>query len=217
MVGKRKIHSKVAMVAAGNNVTDNAVAYEMSTALQSRLIHLDMGVDKNDWMEWAIQNGIDSRIIGFIEFKPTLLYNFDPNHTDHTFAAPRTWEFSSRLIKGHSVTMEDLPILSGTVGPGPAMEFISFTEVYSQLPKISEIVADPENAPLPNELSMRYALATHLADRADDTNLDAFIKYMDRLPVETSVVFMRIVSIRDRELLRHKGMQGLYTKLMDLL
>ena len=38
MVGLRKLHSHVAIVAAGNLASDNAIVEDMSTALQSRMV-----------------------------------------------------------------------------------------------------------------------------------------------------------------------------------
>ena len=217
MIGKHNLHKRLWMVAAGNNTSDNAVAYEMSTALQSRLIHLDLQINVPQWIQWAINNGIDSRILAFIEWKNEALYRFDPNHTDHTYAAPRTWEFVSRLIHKQDVSMQDLPLIAGAIGPGTASEFLTFTEVYSKLPKISDIEKDPASAAVPDELSMRYAMAIHLGEGATSKNLSSIIKYMDRLPIEISVVFMRIINGRNKDMMREKAMQELHLKLMPMM
>ena len=216
-MGKRDLHKRVRIIAAGNNMQDNAVVYEMSTAFQSRLIHLDLGVNKGDWVNWALGAGIDSRIIGFIEFKPDMLYTFDPNHSDHTYASPRTWEFVSKLIIYTDVSNADLPLLAGTLGPGVAQEFITYVQVYSQLPTIEDIVAKPETATVPSEISMKYAMATFLADHMNQTNVKELVTYLLRLPVETRVVCLRMTNKRSPDLMQHKALQPLYQDLMRLM
>lgn len=87
-VGQHPLHESVAIVAAGNLATDKAIVNRMGTAMQSRMIHLEMKADRDSWLEWALDNGIDYRIRAFIKFKDTLLHKFDPNHSDKTFPCP---------------------------------------------------------------------------------------------------------------------------------
>ena len=89
MVGLHHLHKHVALMAAGNLETDNAIVQPMSTALQSRLAHLELVVDSKEWVNWATSNGIDHRITAYINFKPGNLYTFNPDHTDKTYASPR--------------------------------------------------------------------------------------------------------------------------------
>lgn len=89
MVGNHKLHKNVAIVAAGNLETDNAIVQPMSTALQSRMAHLELVVDSKEWVDWASSNEIDYRITSYINFRPDALYTFSPDHTDKTYASPR--------------------------------------------------------------------------------------------------------------------------------
>lgn len=203
-MGQKKLHEKVMIVAAGNLTTDNAVAYEMSTALQSRMIHLNMEVNKREWQEWAIQNGIDSRILGFLEYRSGSLHQFNPEHTDLTFPCPRTWEFTSRLIQGQPVVLDDLALLSGTVGLGAAREFIGYCEIYQDLPTIAEIIKDPVKAKMSEEPSAKYAIATYLADHLDISNADKLVVYLQRLPVECQVLCLRIANLRNPRIIDQK-------------
>lgn len=89
MVGSHHLHKNVAIVGAGNLETDNAIVQPMSTALQSRLAHMELVVDPQEWTNWAAENGIDHRISDYIKFKPGQLFTFSPDHTDKTYACPR--------------------------------------------------------------------------------------------------------------------------------
>lgn len=196
MVGQNHLHPNVAIVAAGNKATDNAIVVKLSTALQSRVAHLQLDMSKEEWITWAIANGIDSRIIGFIEFAPGNLHNFDPDHTDNTFACPRTWEMASRYVKGYQVTIDDIDALEGIVGKGAGTEFITFCDIYQSLPAIKDIIADPKGAHLPSEKSQRYALATYVADHMDKANAAPLVDYLKRLDVDFRVVAIRMANVR---------------------
>lgn len=87
-VGTEDLHPSVFIAAAGNLSTDRAITNKMSTAMQSRMINFVMGVNLNDWLDWANEENIDHRIVSFIKFKPELLHNFNPNHNDLTFPSP---------------------------------------------------------------------------------------------------------------------------------
>lgn len=191
-VGNKKLHSKVHLVSAGNLITDNAVVYPMSTALQSRLVHFNMGVSVPDWMEWAISKNFDTRILAFINYKNELLMDFKPDHDDNTFPCPRTWEFVNRLIsKNVEPTEENLNIFAGTIGSGTAVTFTTFCKVYSNLPKISDIIANPITALYPDEVGTKYAVITMLMSKINDSNAEKILEYVSRFPSEMQIVFMR--------------------------
>jgi len=209
MVGVHHLHKNVYIVCAGNLETDNAIVQSLSTALQSRLVHLELKIDHLAWLEWAIANNIDHHITDYVKFKPGVLFTFKADHTDKTYACPRTWEFANRLL--NTVGIQDpsiLPLLTGTLSEGVAREFIGFTKIYDKLPKISTILATPEIAPIPEEPSWLFALTGSLSHNATKSNLSQLMKYIVRLPVEFQVVTLREVVRRNKELLGHAAILG---------
>lgn len=214
-VGLHDLHPRVVIAAAGNLAGDKAIVHEMSTALQSRLIHLELKLDHKEWMEWAIkEGGIDSRILAFLQFKGELLHRFNPEHDEKTFACPRTWEFASRLIKNQNVGMEDLPVLAGTISPGVAHEFISFIKVFDELPKLADIIASPDTITVPHEPSIKFALSTVLADKIDEKNADPLCTFLNRLPVECRVLCMRMLRQRSPQLIRNPHIQKVFQPIL---
>lgn len=208
MVGSRHLHKKVAIVAAGNLETDNAIVQPMSTALQSRLVHLELVVDAKEWGDWAAENNIDHRISDFIKFKPGQLFTFSPDHTDNTYACPRTWEFANRVLQ---VTAEGaperLPMLAGTLSEGVAREFLTFMKIYADLPKPDQIIVSPETVPVPKEPSILFALTGSISHNATTENFAQLMKYVERLPIEFQVVAMRETIRRNKSLAGHASVQ----------
>lgn len=217
MVGDNLLHPKVAMMMAGNLSTDKAITYDLSTAMQSRLIHLEMELSKADWIKWAIENDVDTRITAFIEFRGDLLHTFKPDHNDKTFACPRTWWFLNKLVKGKIINNADLPLFAGTVSQGPAQEFITFVQIFDGLPKLSEIAADPERTPVPYDMGTRYAMVAYLSNNLTDERVEPFLTYIQRFPVEQQVLALRMMKARYPKILMKPIFKTILTKLGNFL
>lgn len=218
-VGDHPLHPAVAIIAAGNKDSDKAVTVKMSTALQSRMIHYEMKVGVPDWIEWAITEGeIDDRIVSFMSFKPDLLMNFKPDHTDNTFACPRTWHFLSKMIKGRTVSTQHLPMMArvaGTVGSGAATDFISFCEAWEKLPTMTQIIDNPDAISIREmEPSTKYAVIGMMVSRHDESNIEALVKFVKKFSIELQVVFMRGVNARNPKLRSRNAEFGKYLMTM---
>lgn len=203
MVGQEELHERVKIICAGNKETDGAIVEPMSTALQSRLVHMELVLNNEEWLDYAYEAGFDHRISDYIKYKGEQLYTFKPDHSDKTYACPRTWEFASKLLRQISDIRDKdtIPLLSGTLSEGVAREFLIFCRVYRELPKIVEILDDPDRIAVPNEPSILYAMSGNLADAAKAENINPLMRYVSRLPKEFQVITLR-------ELLRrHKDLQ----------
>ena len=204
MVGNYNLHPRLVIVCAGNKETDNAIVQPMSTALQSRLVHLELIVDHKEWVNWAAEHGIDHRITSYINFKPGNLYSFMPDHTDKTYAAPRTWEFANRVLKVVDLDHPDLlPMLAGTVSEGVAREFVEFCRIYKDLPKISSILASPTLVPVPDEPSICFAIVGAIAHNINKSNIEKLMLYINRLPLEFQVTCLKESIRRNPEIKGH--------------
>lgn len=200
-VGEYTLPEGARIVAASNRQEDRAGAHQIQAALRNRFIHLDLEVNFEEWMEWAIHSGIATPIRSFLNFKQMLLCKFDPNSPDKAFPTPRSWEFVSKVF---SHTPDDLrqSIFAGCVGMGTAVEFMAFIKLYDQLPNVDKILKDPEGAPVPTETAVVCALIGALSDRAVKLKKDKkikdiapMLKYANRLAAEYSVKLMREVAM----------------------
>lgn len=208
-VGPFDLHENVAMCAAGNLDTDNAIVEEMSTALQSRLVHLELIVDHKQWLDWAFEAKIDHRITSYIQYKPGSLYSFRPEHTDRTYASPRTWEFTDRIIKadGGQVDRVKLPLYAGTISKGEASEFLMFSQIYQSLLTVPQIVARPDTITVPDEPSVLYALCGTISSHLEEKTAESLLIFVKRMPVEFQVVTLREVVRRNKPALQYPAVQ----------
>ena len=208
MVGQYRLHKNVKIVCAGNLDTDNAIVESMSTALQSRLVHIEVTLDVPGWIDWAISKNFDHRITDYIKFKAESLFTFRPDHTDKTYACPRTWEFANRLMPVMDTHPRFRELLSGVLSEGVALEFISFCRVYHSLPKPEQLLKDPTGFVIPDEISVKFALTGVVSSMANEDNLDQLVKFIVRLPNEFQAITIKEIVKRDMKLLNHKAMNS---------
>lgn len=210
MVGEHKLHENVVIVCAGNKDTDNAIVEEMGTALQSRLVHFEVEPDLESFLEYAMDKKFDHTITSFLQFKPDYLMKFDPNHSDRTFACPRTWEFANKMLKRVGLKSPNiLTLLSGALSEGVAREYQVFTQLYGQIPAMNDIVSKPATTEVPYEPSVLYALTGSIAAHATPANLSALMTYVTRLPAEFQAVTLRQIVKKDRTAFNPKTCQPL--------
>lgn len=202
MVGQHKLHPNIVMTCAGNLASDRAIVNQLGTALQSRLVWLQMELDLNEFLEdVAFKQGWDSRIIAYLQYKGIdALHDFKPDHSEKTFCAPRTWEFMNNLIKDEEVVEADTPLYAGTITSGVAVDFVQFTKVFSELTRIDDVVKDPEHARIGKDNATKYANMAHLVEYVDGSNLGKLATYVNRHNAEFRTLFFRGVMVRRPEL-----------------
>ncbi|MEM4270959.1 MAG: hypothetical protein QXO70_02585, partial [Candidatus Pacearchaeota archaeon] len=100
VVNESKIGDNWGIFGGGNLTSDRAYTHEISPPLRDRGSEVQLITPNIDtWTNWALKNNIDSRIIGFLNFKTGSLYvvNFDD---EQKFTTTRGYERLSTLIKG---------------------------------------------------------------------------------------------------------------------
>lgn len=216
-VGQHKLHQNTLIALAGNLETDRAITVQLSTALKSRVSHLIMRTDFTEWLEdVALPQGYDHRIIAYLNWRKDALNNFKPDHSGETFNCQRTWEFMNRLVKDKPILDSKIPLYAGTISSGTAVDFVQFTKVYDDLPKIEDIVADPDSVKIPNDTATRWAVACKLADEVTDGNLGPLCAYINRFGIEFRILFFRTVG-KKPELIGHPELISSRVKLSRYL
>ncbi|MBP3696844.1 MAG: AAA family ATPase [Clostridia bacterium] len=196
VVGEHRLPDNCIVIAAGNRVTDKSVAYKMPKALANRLCHFEIQSDFDSWRDWAVKNGINQKVLGFISFKRDSLMGFDSHNDDNAFPSPRSWEKVSKLLNTVDGNVELMyPMIAGLVGTGAAIEFKTWCDVYNQLPSVKDIF-DGKNPSVPKNTDVLYALISSMFDYAkkhskDLSKIANSIKYAMKLPSDFSFVLFR--------------------------
>ena len=165
-LGQYQVPAGWAILAAGNRQGDRGVTYAMPAPLANRFSHYQVDAHLDDWVAWAYANNIDERIIGFLRFRPDLIFDFDPAQNPVAFPSPRSWEFSHRALQkfaGHGDLL--LETLQACVGPAAGVELNAFIANLEDMPNIEDIV-NGADVPAPSQIDLQYAVASALVGQA---------------------------------------------------
>ena len=162
------------IVAAGNRTKDGAVARAMSSALANRFCHLELRSDADSWVDWGWKNGIHPSVLGFIRFRPDLLFNMSGDR-ERGWPSPRTWARVSRVMKMSERTGLSNRALShiieGLIGVGAAIEFQGFVKWADKLPDIAAILKGDAKIVIPERTDQKFALVSamvhHILEKSD--------------------------------------------------
>jgi hypothetical protein len=165
-LGNYQVPQGWAIFAAGNRQGDRGVTYSMPSPLANRFSHYEIDLNLDDWVAWAYKNSIDERIIGFLRFRPELLFDFDPAHNPVAFPSPRSWEFAHRALQKF-INYPNLLLgsLQACVGQAAGIECHAFIESLDQMPDLDKILSG-EDIKAPDEIDLQYAVASALVGRA---------------------------------------------------
>ena len=154
------------IVAAGNRSTDRAVSYVMSSALSNRFCHVTLEATLEDWLRWGRQADIHPLILGFLRYRPQLLFKMEGS-VEQGWPSPRSWQRVSTLLKSfekQGMTFDALVdiAVAGLVGQGAAMEFAAFRK-YQDSANFAEMALLHNHEPrFPERSDARYAYTSGL-------------------------------------------------------
>jgi len=228
-LGTYQVPEGYMLVAAGNRLEDRASVFEMAAPLKNRFGHCQLREPSVEaWTKWAVDKNIDMRLIGFLNFRRTALYQFDPRLKENAFPTPRSWEHVSNLI--NKLSSNDLvkiqQIVATQVGVGMAGEFATFIRVKDKLKPMEYYLKDPEHCDLPDENTqpdLIWALITafgeHYKANPDVPTLTKIIGVLRRMNEEYAVFTLKLMVTVDRQLtqkiIKIKEASKLARKLID--
>lgn len=206
-IGEYEVPAGWQIIAASNRREDKAGANRIITPLIDRFAYYEVEADLEGWQDWAAENGVDSMVRSFLNFKPASFSTFDPSGNELVFATPRSWAMLSKVLP--ALDDDDrVETATGIIGKGTASEFEAFYRCSSHLPDLKKVAKDPENYPVPvGEPSVMYALCGAMGEAASQASGksskigEAMVVYAQRFPEEFQLLAMRDLIRADRKLI----------------
>jgi hypothetical protein len=206
-IGAYKLPDNVVIIAAGNRESDKGVTYRMPTPLANRFVHLELRVDFESWLDWAVTNRIHEDVVGYCSFAKADLCDFDPRSSGRSFATPRSWSFVSEFLQDKTISDNELTdLVAGSVGEGIAVKFMIHRKVAKDMPNPEDILAGKVKECKIKEISAQYALTIGMCYELKDAYdkfgkkdskkwhelADNFFRFMmDFFPTEMTVMGAR--------------------------
>lgn len=189
VVGEHRLPDNCIVIAAGNRVTDKSVSFKMPKALANRLLHIEIEGSFESWRKWAVQSGINGKVLGYLSFRNDRLFGFDATNDDLAFPTPRSWEMVSSLLNHVTDDVARIyPMIAGLIGSGPAIEFRTWCSVYQDLPTMEEVFSG-RATDVPKGTDAMYALVSSMTAYASEHRNDILaignsLSYAKRLPAD---------------------------------
>lgn len=182
---------------------------DMDPAQENRFVWLNMESDYKAWLKWAVEVGIENKVIEFISTFPEYLYKINE---DDIRATPRSYE---RISKSYAIYKERkdtisknvfMNIIKGNVGRVIAEEFVSFIEadhkplisydeVFSgedlSIEIIDRIKEESHTRLYLSAMNILKVLESNIEKENDTVNIERFIKFLKEYPIDLMVGIMK--------------------------
>lgn len=202
------------IVSAGNLTTDRAIANTMSSALANRFMHFELQANAEDWVLWAQHNDVHPSVIGFINYRPGMLFNMDHENLERGWPSPRSWERVSHMVKLYGDSMHTdsatlRKIVYGLVGNRAGVEFMEFYKINREFDNVLDYMLNPnKEIVIPERSDAKYALVSAMnyllwrGKTTEDENqrLDGFYRIVMKLsPDFASMAMIAAMNGNSRE------------------
>ncbi|MBW2970826.1 hypothetical protein KY320_01550 [Candidatus Woesearchaeota archaeon] len=202
-IGEIALSPDIAIYAAGNAQDDKSNVNGMALALMNRFCHITLMVpDIKEWVDWAIEAGVDDRIIAYLQFRPVHLMadlNKITQYESQAFATPRSWEFLSIQIEGITDNDDLKMFASECVGDAVAGEFSAWLKLKEKI-DLDKILDHPEQAKQ-LDLQMTWCLISAVSEkyRADKKILEKAVDLTMHVEPDFSASLLRMLKRQDKK------------------
>ena len=183
-----KLDKDVRFLVTGNRVEDRAGAKQLLTHLSNRMYEFEMETSLDDWCEWAMENGVDSRGIAFLRLRPQLLNDFDANRSVNP--TQRAWTQLFLEVPQDLPTNHYMMACTAKVGEGAAAEWCAARDLMDKMPSIDSIRLAPDKVEIPTEPAVMFAVATALSMSTSEDAFERDMKYIGRMNKEFQMVYI---------------------------
>lgn len=199
------VSDHVVFMAATNRRQDKAGVAGILEPVKSRFASIiELTPTHEDWIQWALKEGVNERVIAFVKTKPDILFAFEATSDLVNTPSPRTIVNASKIIdtiKDDLILRDEL--VAGAAGEGFAAEYAAYERVYDKIPSIDEIMHDPENATIPEgqHLDRLFAISVMCSNYMNAENYEQLYKYVSRLPRDFEFAVHTDASYRDNSII----------------
>ena len=176
-VGPHHLPAGWVIVAAGNRTSDRAGTNNMPSHLKDRLMFLEVEADLEDTIAYFYSKRIDERVCAFLRFRPEWLHKFDRDA--NACPSPRSWERVSSIMSWGLDPVNQLEALAGQVGRAATADFHGFIKLYTTVPDMDVLIANPMGAMISQDPAVMSA-----------KNAGNVVKYLMRLPQQEFAAFV---------------------------
>ena len=133
--GRHQVPEGWVIVTAGNPPEYNKSVREFDVVVMDRLKVLSVDADYKIWKEYALEKGIHSAILSFLDIKREYFYLIENTVNGRSYVTARGWEDLSEILKMYedaSMPVDETLIEQYIRNTGVVKEFGAFYELYNK-------------------------------------------------------------------------------------
>lgn len=180
-VGEYKLSDNVIVIAAGNDLESNIAANPVPKPLLNRLLVLRVEPSVDEWIVWAVNAGLDERIIAFVKLFRDVYRDVEEELQQIT--TPRSFEKLSKAIKN----IDDVDLIEifarGYLNEVDAVKFINFVKNLIAI-NYRELVRDFRKFK-ELDIEKKYAAVTLIAKHHSEFTIEELAGFVDKLIDDT--------------------------------
>jgi hypothetical protein len=171
--------------------------------------------DYKSWLQWANNNAVSPLIRAWVHLTPKCLHSYLDTGSDNnpyifnpktsgqlSFVSPRSLEKASVIVDNKDTLSENAirTALSGTIGESACADMFAFLSLEKELPKFEDILANPMETLIPENLTAKLILMFQAVDKLETQDeLSSFMQYLSRITnKEMKAVFYTMLMTTDR-------------------
>jgi len=208
-IGKWRLPDGWIVIAASNRTSDRSGVTKSLDFVINRRKEIHISDDVEGWLDWADTSGVMPLTKAFAAQNPQVVFTDGVPEKQGPWCTPRSLVMADKELRAHAhanggaiptdpLTIEDV---SGIIGQAAAAQYFAFVRLESELPKYEKIVADPDGTKIPEKPDAQMLICYNLAHRVTSKDADAIIKYVQRLPKDFSVTFVKTACTREPTLI----------------
>lgn len=133
------INGKQTFIVSAINPSDLYQTYELDIALLDRFLIVDLKVDLNEWIDYAMSINVDNSIIDFVSENPEFLHNI--NEENEKGSSPRSWVELSEILSNKIDNKKTLElIILGKLGRNVGLNYLNYYNNYSKVFKVENLI-----------------------------------------------------------------------------
>lgn len=187
-INKLTFSDDTLVIMTSNNAEDRAGSKPILTHTANRAMLLPMEYGKDDFIPYGIDKDLDPLGLGFIEFAPQHLIDFDPAREIN--ATPRAWEYALSVNPTQPAANYHAA-LSGILPAGIVAEYLGFRKLANEMPDPQHIASNPSTADVPSKGDVMYALISNLIVSTKDVAMfEKLMQYVTRCRSDFQTVYV---------------------------
>jgi hypothetical protein len=216
------------------NMTTDGVGDSLKQHSANRLVPITIAKpDAEQWLEWAIPNGIEPEVCAWVSRFPHVLasyldghgdnpYIFNPKKPQKAFVSPRSLATASNIVRSRKHNDPDAVIaaLTGALGESGARDMQAYIEFADQLPTWEATIDNPRTTKVPTSPGACAIVVFGAISRITKDTITPFMEYLERFDAEWQAVFaINIAKAKDKQAIAFssKAFSNWVAKNQDLL